>query len=80
MRNNTRLNVRKSCALSATLLSLLVVGCATTSPPYVSDCPTPSRPPSLRQPIPSQPYSTSAKATIEQWQKSLTGMPAMSRP
>ena len=42
--------------------------------------PTPSRPPALRQPIPSQPYSTSAKATIEQWQKSLTGMPAMSRP
>lgn len=80
MPNRKPPNGKQRYALSATLLSLLVVGCATTSPPYVSDCPTPSRPPSLRQPIPSQPYSTSARQTIAQWQKLLTGTPAMSRP
>ncbi len=80
MPNRKPPNGKQRYALSATLLSLLVVGCATTSPPYVPDCPTPSRPPALRQPIPSLAYSTVASKNIEQWQKLLTGTPAMSRP
>ena len=73
------LYVRRSCALSATLLSLLVAGCATTSPPSVPDCPTPSRPPALRQPMPSQAYSINVSRNIESWEKSLMGTPVMSK-
>ena len=77
MRNNKPPNGKQHCVLSGIVPLLVLVGCATTSPPSALDCPTPSRPPSLRQPIPSQAYSTSASKNIEGWQKSLTATPAM---
>ena len=80
MRNREPPNAKQRYALSAIVPLLVLVGCATTSPPYAPDCPTPSRPPALRQPIPSQAYSTSASKNIEQWEKSLMGTPVMSKP
>lgn len=58
--------------------------------PLLSGCPGPlKRPcepqaiptkPALSQPLPEQSYSSSAQATIESWQKSLTDMRQMSKP
>ena len=80
MRNRKPPNANLFYVLNATVPLLALAGCATTSPPYVPDCPMPSRPPALRQPMPSQAYSTNASKNIEQWQKSLMGTPVMSKP
>ena len=80
MRNRKPPNAKQRYALSVIVPLLALVGCATTSPPYVPDCPTPSRPPALRQPMPSQAYSTSVSRNIEAWQRLLMDTLVMSKP
>ena len=72
--------VKRCSGMKLLALSLLLAGCATTSPPCVPDSPQIHASPALLQPLPSETYSSVAARTIEQWRKSLTGTPATSKP
>lgn len=56
-------------------LTLSLTGCATTSPPPVSPCPTLPAIPSGITPPPSQTYSANARQKLEDWQSRLTTTP-----
>lgn len=61
-------------------LSLLLAGCATTSPPSVSECPPiPSKPVSVTS-APSVTYSQSAATDISRWRETLINASATSKP
>jgi hypothetical protein len=54
------------------LLVINLMGCATSSPPSIIDCPAPPLTPSVSLPKPPTLYSQSALIDIQSWRKRLT--------
>ena len=52
-------------------LPLLLMGCASSSPPQISELSPLPAPPSMSMPQPQESYSTRAQRNIEQWQQRL---------
>lgn len=63
--------VRMACVLMLLALVMLLVGCATQSPP--DNWPRNPPPPQLSEPLPQNSYSSKAQLLIESWLKRLTG-------
>ena len=61
-------------------LSLLLAGCATTSPHSVSECPSPPQKPISVTPAPSVTYSQSAASDIARWRALLISASQTSKP
>ena len=57
--------------LTLAALPLLLMGCASSSPPPISELSPLPAPPSMSMPQPQESYSTRAQRNIEQWQQRL---------
>ena len=59
------------CKLMLAALPLLLMGCASGSPPQICELPPLPAPPLMSMQQPQESYSTRAQRNIEQWQQRL---------
>ena len=68
------------CRLTLAALPLLLMGCASSSPPPACELLPLPAPPSMSTQQPQESYSTRAQRNIEQWQQRLMATQLMQQP